>query len=124
MKTETPTKTKEILDHQLCAYSQSDVNEILKDFTEESELLTSYGGLKGLNKIRSYFEETFKMIPKGSSFEIVQMIVRENVAYVAWTCESPFISIPLASDSFIIEKDKIKFQTVAVRIILQEGLDL
>lgn len=117
-------KTQEILNHHLSAFAEADANEILKDFTEESELLTSGGGLKGLNEIRSFFKETFKMIPKGSAFEIVQTIVRDNVAYVAWTCESPFVSIPLAADSLIIENDKIRFQTMAVHIILQEGLDL
>ena len=124
METTKKTKTQEILDHHLFAFAEADVNELLKDFTEESELLTSNGGLKGLNEIRSFFEETFKIIPKGSTFEISQRIVRDNVAYVAWTCESSFVSIPLAADTLIIENDKIKFQTMAIHIILQEVLDL
>jgi hypothetical protein len=36
---------------------------------EESELLTPDGALKGLNAIRSFFEEIFKIVPKGSALE-------------------------------------------------------
>lgn len=117
METVTQTKTQEILNHHLSAFMEADVDEILKDFTEESELLTPDGALKGLNAIRSFLEEVFKMVPKGSTLEPKQMIVRDNLAYIAWSGESPFVSIPLGTDSFIIENDKILYQTLAAHII-------
>jgi hypothetical protein len=60
METILQTKTQEILDHHVSAFVETDVNEVMKDFTEASELLTPGGPLKGLNAIRSFFEEIFK----------------------------------------------------------------
>jgi hypothetical protein len=117
METVTQTKTQEILNHHLSAFMEADVDEVLKDFTEESELLTPDGALKGLNAIRSFLEEVFKMVPKGSTLETKQMIVRDNLAYITWSGESSFVSIPLGTDSFIIENDKIVYQTLAAHII-------
>jgi hypothetical protein len=58
----------------------------MKDFMEASELLTPEGPLKGLNAIRSFFEEIFKIVPKGSALEMKQMIIRDNIAckHTSW----------------------------------------
>jgi hypothetical protein len=117
METVLQTKTQEILNHHVSAYLENDINEIMKDFTEASELLTPQGALKGLNAIRSFFEEIFKITPKGSALEMKQMIIRDNIAYIVWTAESSFVSIPLGTDTFIMENDKILYQIVAAHII-------
>jgi hypothetical protein len=102
------------------AFVETDVNEIMKDFMEESELLTPDGALKGLNAIRSFFEEIFKIVPKGSALEMKQMIIKENIAYIVWTADSSFVSIPLGTDTFIMENDKILYQIVAAQIIQKQ----
>lgn len=117
METILQTKTQEILNHHLSAFLETDVNEIMKDFTEASELLTPQGALKGLDAIRSFFEEIFKITPKGTVLEMKQMIIRGNVAYVVWSAESSFVSIPLGTDTFIMEDDKILYQILAAHII-------
>ena len=117
METVLQTKTQEILNHHLSAFMETDVNEIMKDFAEASELLTPDGALKGLNAIRSFFEEIFKIMPKGTALEMKQMIIRDDVAYVVWSAESSFVSIPLGTDTFIMENDKILYQIVAAHII-------
>ena len=117
METLLQTKTGEILNHHLTAFIETDVNEIMKDFTETSELLTPEGALKGLDTIQSFFEETFKIIPKGSTLEIKQQIIRDNIAYLVWSGESSLVSIPLGADTFIMENDKIAFQILAAQII-------
>ena len=117
METLLQTKTEEILLHHVSAFIEADVNEVMKDYTEASELLTPDGAFKGLNGIRSFFEEIFKGVPKGSTLELKQQIIRDNMAYVVWTSESPYVSIPIGTDTFIMENDKILFQNVAAYII-------
>ena len=117
METGLHTKTQEILDHHVSAFIETDVNEIMKDFSERSELLTPDGALKGMNAIRSFFEEIFKIVPKGSTLEMKQMIIRDNIAYIVWTAESSFVSIPLGTDTFIMENDKIMYQIMAGHIV-------
>ena len=82
-----------------------------------AKTLTPDGVLKGLNVIRSFYEEVFKIVPKGSAFEMKQMFIRDNIAYIAWNCESSFVKIPIGADTFIVENGKIKYQTLGAHII-------
>ncbi len=115
------TSTQQVLNHHLSAFMEADVQEILKDFTDESELLTPEGALKGLPAIQSFFEEAFKVIPKGSSLDLKQMAIRDDVAFIAWRCESPFVNVPLGTDTFIIREDKIVCQTLSAYMIPKQN---
>ena len=117
METLLQTKTVEILNHHLSAFIETNIDEIMKDFTESSEVLTPDGALKGLAAIRSFFVEVFKILPKGSTLELKQQMIRDNIAYVVWTADSSFVSIPLGADTFIMENDTILYQIVAAHII-------
>ena len=117
MEAVAQTKTQEVIDHHLSAFLDADLNEIMKDFTEDSELLTPDGALKGLNSISSFFGEAFKIMPKGSTLEMKQMIVKDGIAYLAWTGDSFFVNVPLGTDSFIIRNNKILYQTLVAHII-------
>jgi ketosteroid isomerase-like protein len=117
MEAITQITTQEVLDHHIAAFKDADVRELLKDYTEESELLTHDGAIKGLTAIQSFFEEVFKIIPKGANFQLKQMINRDDVIYIAWNCDSPFVNIPMGTDTFLIENEKIKYQTLAAHIV-------
>jgi hypothetical protein len=110
-------ETKDILTHHLIAFGSNDLEEIMKDYTEASEVLTSDGLLKGLSSIRTFFEKLFVTIPTGSFFEMKQSIISGNVAYIVWASESSIASIPFGTDSFFMEGNKIKMHTVAAHIL-------
>lgn len=105
--------TKDVLTHHLTAFGSNDLDEIMKDYTQDSEVLTPEGPLKGLAAIRQFFADYFVGIPKGSTFELKQLTVTHNIAYVAWASESASTKIPMGTDSFFLEGDKIRFHTVA-----------
>ncbi|TXK36949.1 nuclear transport factor 2 family protein [Pontibacter qinzhouensis] len=105
--------TKEVLTHHLTAFGSNNLEEIMKDYTEESVVLTPDGPLKGLAAIRKFFEDFFITIPTGSAFEMKQLTVIGYVAYIAWSRESAVAKIPIGSDTFFLEGDKIRFHTVA-----------
>ena len=65
----------------------------------------------------SFFEEIFKVVPKGATLEMKQGIIRNNIAYIVWAAESSFVSIPPGTDTFIMENDKILYQIMAAHII-------
>lgn len=113
----TKNKTAEIIDHHLSAFMNADVDEILKDYTEESEILTPQGALKGLSQIRYFFEETFKVVPKGSTLNMMQQLIRDDIAYLAYSGDSTFVSLPIGTDTFFIKDDKIICQTLAAHMI-------
>lgn len=111
------TITSDVLKHHLTAFGGNDLNEIMKDYTEESELLTPDGALKGLAAIRQFFKDYFVTIPTGSSFDMKRLTVAGNAAYIVWSSDSPVANIPLGTDSFFLEGDKIRLHTVAAHIL-------
>lgn len=82
MATMQEVTTREVLNHHLTAFGGNDLNEILKDYTEDSQVLTPDGPLQGLTAIRTFFEDFFAQIPTGSEFEMKQLNVVDNVAYI------------------------------------------
>jgi hypothetical protein len=110
-------KITEILNHHLTAFGHNDQEEIMKDFTEESELLTVDSKFKGLEGIRQFFKELFIILPSGSTFEMFQRAESSNAALLVWSSESGMAKIPFGSDTFVFDKDKIRLHTVSKYII-------
>lgn len=111
--------TKNVLMHHLTAFGNNDLIEILLDYTENSEILTSIGSVKGLNAIASFFSDLFITIPVGANFEMKQLTVTENIAHIIWASESTVAIIPFGTDTFVLENDKIRFHTVSTDIKLK-----
>lgn len=113
----TESTTCRVLTHHLIAFGNNDLEEILRDYTEESEVLTPEGPIKGLAAIRQFFADYFVTIPTGSAFEMKKLTVTGSTAYIVWSSESNLASIPLGTDTFFMEGDKIRVHTVAAHSI-------
>jgi ketosteroid isomerase-like protein len=105
--------THGILMHHLTAFGNNNLEEIMVDYTEDSQVLTAEGTIKGLSAIADFFAAFFITIPTGSAFEMKQLTVTENVAHIIWASESDIAAIPFGTDTFVFEKDKIKFHSVS-----------
>lgn len=106
------------LQHHLESLGNNDIDELMKDFTEKSEVWTPEGDIVGLKAISSFFSYAFTLFPKGSTrLDIKKMIVKGNKAYIFWDAESSIIKVPIGTDSFIIKDGKILWQTTAFQII-------
>ena len=108
--------TKEILNHHLTAFGDNNLDEILKDYTEQSLIFTNDGTIQGLAKIKEFFDRLFRLIPKGSSFEMIQLSVSNNVAHMIWKSSSEKAIINFGTDTFFMADQKILFHTVAADI--------
>lgn len=82
--------TNDVLTHHLIAFGNNDLDDILLDYTEESE------------------------IPTGCEFEMKRKTMTGNVAHIVWSSKSDVADIPLGSDTFVFENGKIKTHTVVV----------
>jgi hypothetical protein len=112
------TTTEEIIDHHFQAFLKNDVNEVMKDYTEESEIWTSEGIIHGLDNIAAFFSYVFTVLPQGGTqLGLKQKIVKDNKCFIVWNAVSPVISIPTGADTFIVEDGKIVLQTVATHIV-------
>ncbi|MFI5156507.1 MAG: nuclear transport factor 2 family protein [Chitinophagales bacterium] len=116
-------QTQAVLNHHLSSLGENNLEEIMKDYTEQSEIWTAKGPLKGLVQIRSFFSASLPLLPPGmTKFDITQMIVKDEHAYIAWSSDSPIASIPMGADSFVIKEGKIMLQTVAMQILTKTAL--
>ena len=110
-------ETTDILDHQNLAFVKGDVDEIMKDFSEQSTLFTPDGVLEGIDSIRKFYTDvTSNILPPGSDFKISRQQVRGQTAYIVWSAESKNYCFPLGTDTFFIKDGKIIVQTFAAKI--------
>ena len=117
MSDEQTHETTEILDRQNLAFVKGNVDEIMKDFSEQSLLFTPDGVLQGLDSIRKFYTDvTSNILPPGSDFNLSKQEVRGQTAYIVWSAESKNYRFPLGTDTFFIKEGKIIVQTFAAKI--------
>ena len=107
-----------VLTHHLEAFLNNDIKEIMKDYSDDSEMWVENGLIKGKEAISSFFTYVFTLLPKATSrFDLKQKIVNGDKAYIVWEAESPSVSIPFGTDSFNIKNGCILWHTAAAQII-------
>jgi hypothetical protein len=107
-------KTKEVLGHHWMAFQNNDLEETMKDYTDESVLITPNATFKGLEEIRNNFINAFRAFPKDSStFNLDKSVVVNDVGYILWNSKTPVFNLRYATDTFIIRNGKIIRQTYA-----------
>lgn len=115
---QSTNNTQQVLQHHLTAFSENNIEEIIKDYTERSFLCTPDGKLGGLAQIRSFFIEVFKLFPAGQTkLDLKQLIIDDDMAYITWSSNSPVAEVPLGTDTFEIRDGRIIWQTLAAHIM-------
>jgi hypothetical protein len=110
--------TETVVQHHLDAFTTNNLDELKKDYLEESEVWAPEGVMQGLENISSFYAYVFSLLPKEDMrFEIKQKIIKQEKAYIVWSAESSKISIPIGTDSFEIKDGKIMWQSLAAHII-------
>jgi hypothetical protein len=101
--------TQKALDHHLSAFAQG-LDEVMRDYDENSVLVTPDKTYTGLAEIRGFFKAFIDgAAPKfWDAFKILNMTVTGEVAYIAWEAK-PWVS--LATDTFYVKDEKFAVQT-------------
>ncbi len=117
MSDELTRETTEILDRQNLYFVKGDVDELMKDFSEQAKVFTPDGVLEGFDSIKNFYTEVIEnFFPPGSDFKISRQEVRGPIAYIVWSAESENYRFPLGTDTFFIKDGKIIAQTFAAKI--------
>ena len=75
--------TKDVLDHHLKCFGESDLKGILSDYAPGAVLFTLDGPLKGADAIRPLFQVMIAEFGKpGASFSMKQQFVEGDYAYI------------------------------------------
>lgn len=106
--------TREVLEHHWDAFKANDLEETMKDYTEESVLVTPNATYSGLAEIRTNFVNAFKGFPRDSTqFTLNKSVVAKDIGYILWKAKTPAFNLTYATDTFIIRDGKIVRQTFA-----------
>ncbi|AON53781.1 hypothetical protein [Herbaspirillum seropedicae] len=101
--------TKQVFEHHLGAFSVG-LDELLKDYENESSLITPTKTYTGLKEIGAFFQVFLDSVDAEfwTAFKIVSMSTVGDVAYLAWESKP---SMPLATDTLVIKNGRIAVQT-------------
>ena len=110
--------TQAVLDHHLAAFGAGDADEILKDYTDQSVLITPDGTIRGRDALRTAFSGFFSGLFAPGTYDFVMDAshVEGEVAYIAWHANCASAEVALGTDTFVVRGGKIAVQTFAAKI--------
>lgn len=101
-----------LLDNHISSFLKNDLKAIMRDYTNDSVLITQAATYTGLPEIESFFANLITYFPvQSSNFELDKMVFNGDMAYIVWHATTPSLEVPLGSDTFIIRDSKIYQQT-------------
>jgi ketosteroid isomerase-like protein len=103
--------TEAVMQHHGQALTSGNLDEVMKDYTEDSVLFTPSETFKGLDGIKTGFTLVMKMLtPEAmANFKVIKQEIQGDYVYILWT--APPV-IPFAGDAFYIRNGKIMMQAV------------
>ena len=106
----TKKTTASVLQHHVQALLARKLDEILKDYCEDSVLCSPMGTSKGLKSIRESFKAALEMFTPESmaNMKTIKQDVNGEYVYVIW---SALPAVPFGSDTMHIHDGKIIMQT-------------
>jgi hypothetical protein len=106
----TKKTTESVVRHHVQALLARNLDELLKDYCEDSVLCSPMGTSKGLKSIRESFKAALGMLtPEAmANMKNIKQDVNGEYVYVIW---SALPAVPFASDTFHIHDGKILMQT-------------
>lgn len=101
--------TNQVFDHHLGAFAQG-LDELLKDYSNDSALVTPDKTFRGLDEIRRFFKAFIDgATPEfWAAFKVTSKSTEGEVGYLAWEAK-PWVT--LATDTLFVKNGKIAVQT-------------
>ncbi len=109
----TMSSTESVLDHHLEAFGAQDMEENLKDYNDDSVLITHDSIFRGIDEIEGAFEAFFEEFgDPETELSVDRKVIEDEVAYITWHAETPENTYEFATDTFLIRDGKIETQTL------------
>jgi ketosteroid isomerase-like protein len=110
--------TKAVADHHLAAFLAGDLEETMRDYTEDSVMISPRGVVRGLDEIRAVFTRIYgDMFAPGTYDWTTDMeYVDGDVAYLLWHAQCANADVLMGTDTFVIRDGVIATQTIAMHV--------
>ena len=109
--------TEAVLQHHGQALMSRNLDELMKDYAEDSVFFTPNATVKGLKGIRSVFEGLLGTFPPevSANLKLTKMEINGEYAYEIWTM---LPVVKLGSDTFHVHNGKIMLQSVIMQFLI------
>ncbi len=107
----TPS-TQEVWQHHIKAWEAGDVAGITSDYTDSSILILNNQVFRGKAAIANVFSQLFQIFGTGQN-KLDQPVIDGRIIYLTWNYTPKDEHAFFGSDTFVVEKGKIQFQTIA-----------
>jgi len=111
----TKKTTASVIQHHVQALMARNLDEILKDYCEDSVLCSPMGTSKGLKSIRESFKAALGMLTPEAmgNMKTIKQDINGEYVYVIW---SALPAVPFGSDTMHVHDGKIIMQTFVTQM--------
>jgi ketosteroid isomerase-like protein len=102
---------EQVMQHHEAALLSGNLDELAKDYTQDSVLITPIETYQGPESIKAAFAALMKMLtPEAlANFKVTKQDIQGEYVYLLWTAAPIF---PFAGDTFHVRDGKIMMQSV------------
>lgn len=106
--------TKEIVEEHVKCFGERDLEGILAGYAPDAVVFTPDGPLKGTASLTALYEGFFEEFGKpGTTFEMQQMSIEGDYAYLLWRAETADNVYEMGTDTLVVRDGKIVAQSYA-----------
>jgi ketosteroid isomerase-like protein len=114
--------TESVVEHHWRCFAAGDLPALMKDYDEESVLITNMGSFHGVDGIERLFGDLLADLGgSGGTVHRRQQTVEGGFGYVVWEAESADHVYEFAAETFYIPEETIEFQTLGCEITGKRG---
>ncbi|MBE0613282.1 MAG: nuclear transport factor 2 family protein [Burkholderiales bacterium] len=113
-----------LFERHFAAFKSGNIESVLRDFGENSVVVTPDGVFQGIEQIRTVYDgllAEFGNIDRGDSpgLWVDTMHVRDELLFITWHAESKGLVFPFGTDTFICKGDRFLRQSISFSSPLQ-----
>ena len=103
---------KEVLQDHVSALLSGDLDLIACDYGEDAVIITPGKVISGHKEIKDYYASIFQLMGGPGTLGAVSVTTTGTVLLLEWTLNSPHLVVNDGTDTFVVEKGRISYQTV------------
>ena len=103
---------EQVLEDHVSALLSGDLDLIACDYDEDAVIITPRNVVSGHNEIKAYFASIFQAMGGPGNLGAVSVTTSGTVLLLEWTLDSPHLVVGDGTDTFVVVKGRIHYQTV------------
>jgi ketosteroid isomerase-like protein len=108
--------TEQVFEDHKNAILNSDFPKLMADYADSAVLMTMDGTFVGKDAIQGFFQNLFASQPN-ARVDFRRTVAEGDTLLLEWSAESDVATMPQGVDTFVIQDDKIRRQTMWFTVV-------